>query len=69
MGCFSFPVHNLLCTFGIGDCMSLSGENMGDDLVRLYAFVFVSSSMADAPYKTCSRCCSVTNWEFKVMVS
>ena len=67
MGCFSFPVHNLLRTFGIGDCVSLSGEDMGDDLVHLYAFVFVSSSMADAPYKTCSRCCSVTNWEFKVM--
>ena len=52
VGCFSFPVHNLLRTFGIGDCVSLSGEDMGDDLVRLYAFVFVSSSMVDAPYKT-----------------
>ena len=39
MGCFSFPVRNLLRTFGIGDRVSLSGEDMGD-LVHLYAFVF-----------------------------
>ena len=34
--------------------MSLSGEDMGDDLVRLYAFVLVSSSLADM-FHTISR--------------
>ena len=53
VGCFYSTVRNLLCTFGIGDCVSLSGEDMGGDLVRLYTFVFVSSSMADTQCKTC----------------
>ena len=42
--------------------MSLSGEDMGDDLVRLYAFVLVSSSLADM-FHTISRLTHVGNLE------